>query len=206
MDMINLKNALEKIEMPQAMQERIVRNCSEKLHNREERTMKKSNTYRSQKWIPAAFSLSLFLMLSIVGTAAVRTGFFKNITRWDGAVTGGVYEQASEEIEVTAFADGGTLTVSATLLLPGEPPYCFFETFGVQSCQITDGDGKVVMEQKDPVFSRLEDGQASIQIPLEGIKPGDYRLLIRQFAGSAKADQPLTINGIWECHFTLSRL
>ena len=137
---------------------------------------------------------------------AVRTGFFKNITRWDGAVTGGVYEQASEEIEVTAFADGGTLTVSATLLLPGEPPYCFFETFGVQSCQITDGDGKVVMEQKDPVFSRLEDGQASIQIPLEGIKPGDYRLLIRQFAGSAKADQPLTINGIWECHFTLSRL
>lgn len=204
MDIVKLKKTLEKIEMSQETQERIISNCnSKKIFDMEERVMNKSKKFWLKKSIPIVAALSIFVCFAIVGVAVVRTGFFKDVTRWDGTVVGTTYEQASEEIEVNATVDENGLTVSVTMLTPDKLPYSVFEEFGISSYQITDMSGNVIMEDAGTELSQLSNGQAEINISLDGIESGNYKLIIRKCVGSAKADQPLEISGMWECEFRL---
>ena len=43
--------------------------------------------------------------------------------------------------------------------------------------------------------------QMSLEIPLNQIPSGEYKLVIKQFISEKKADQPLRISGNWECEF-----
>lgn len=202
MDFKKLKRTLEKIEMSQEMQERIIRNCnSKKAFDMEEYTMNKSKKIRLRKAIPMTAALSVFVCFSIVGAATVKNGFFKDVTRGNGTVVGTTYEQASEEIEANVTVDENELTVSITILSPDKPPYSVLEEFGICSYQITDMSGNVVRKDADTELSLISDGQAEIKIPLEGIESGNYKLVIHKYVGSSKADQPLEINGVWECEF-----
>jgi len=45
-------------------------------------------------------------------------------------------------------------------------------------------------------------GQAAISIKLDDIDSGNYKLVVAAFVGEKKAEQPLNINGSWECAFT----
>ena len=202
MDVVKLKNTLKKIEMSQEMQERIIRNCnSKKIFDMEEHAMNKSKKTWLKKSIPMVAAVSVFFCFAIVGVAAVRTGFFKDVTRWDGTVVGTTYEQASEEIKVNATVDEKGLTVSVTMLTPDKLPYSEFEEFGISSYQITDMSGNAVIKDASTELSLIRNGQAEIRISLDGIESGNYKLIITKYVGSAKADQPLEINGMWECEF-----
>ena len=44
-------------------------------------------------------------------------------------------------------------------------------------------------------------GNANIKLSIENIPNGDYKLQITEIVGNKKADQPLTLYGIWECEF-----
>ena len=202
MDIEKLKKSLMKIEMSQEMQERIIRNCnSKKIFDMEEYTMNNSKKTWLKKSIPMVAALSVFFCFAIVGVAAVRTGFFKDVTRLDGAVVGATYEQASEEIEVNADVDENELTVLVTMLTPDKIPYSEFEEFGISSYQITDMSGNMIIEGAGTELSQISNGQAEINISLDGIESGNYKLIIRKYDGSAKANQPLEISGMWECEF-----
>ena len=50
-------------------------------------------------------------------------------------------------------------------------------------------------------MSELLDGTAIINIPLQNLSTGSYKLLITEFVGASKADQPLVISGNWEFDF-----
>ena len=202
MDIEKLKKSLMKIEMSQEMQERIIRNCnSKKIFDMEEYTMNNSKKTWLKKSIPMVAALSVFFCFAIVGVAAVRTSFFKDVTRLDGAVVGATYEQASEEIEVNATVDGNELTVLVTMLTPDKIPYSEFEEFGISNYQITDMSGNMIIEGAGTELSQISNGQAEINISLDGIENGNYKLIIRKYVGSAKANQPLEISGMWECEF-----
>ena len=148
-----------------------------------------------------AAALSVFVCFSIVGAAAVKNGFFKDVTRQDGTVVGTTYEQASEEIELNVAVAENELTVSVTMLSPDKPPYSELDEFGISSYQITDMSGNVVIKDAATELSQISNGQAEIKISLEGIGSGNYKLVINKYVGSAKADQPLEISGVWECEF-----
>jgi hypothetical protein len=50
--------------------------------------------------------------------------------------------------------------------------------------------------------TEIVNGQAAVNIKLDGIDRGSYKLIVTAFVTEKKADQPLNISGAWECAFT----
>lgn len=193
---------VKEIEMPKEMQERILKNCYKKA---EENSMNKNRTKLSfGKMMAVAASLVLCLCVTSVTALAVTgklEGFFKDITRWDGAIIGTSYEQATDEVEINIIDASDEFTVEVKLLKPENPPYISFEMLGVAKYEIVDEDGRVMREGNASEMVRIEGGKAYVKLPLETDTKGEYKLKITELIGSSKADQPLLVNGTWECIF-----
>ena len=63
-------------------------------------------------------------------------------------------------------------------------------------------DGKVVKEGATNQSSPVLNGQSAMIIDLNDIEVGSYKLVVNTFVSEKKADQPLNINGVWECEFS----
>ncbi len=215
-----LKEEIKEIKMPLAMRERILENCRNAEVNEKENifmaknisadTNKQSAKKRTgRKWTRfATVAAAVTLCLGLGGITAMAAsgkleGFFADVTRWDGAVVGTTYEQATEEIEVSALVSGDSLVVDAVLLKAGEAPYAYVDGFGVQKYQIVDAKGDVVAEGISSEAAEITDGKVSVELPLDELESGNYTLIITEFVGTAKADQDLPIKGYWECEFAL---
>ena len=201
MEFRELKQSVEKIEMPDEMQHRIIRNCrASAVYKTEEITMRNRASFNFKKVVSIAAVIALCLCASVA--AANHFGVFKDVTDWTGAVTETEYEQATNEIEVSAVAEEGVLTITATFLSPDTAPYSEEEAFCVGNYQIVDASGDVVVDGEGNDFVEIVDGKAKMTVSLDGINSGDYKLLINSFVGSKKADQPLKISGDWVCDFS----
>lgn len=200
--MQKLNKTVNEIVMPKEMQERIIRNCYVEM---EEKIMS-DNTPKKYFKKSVIVAASLLLCISLSGITALAAtgklqGFFKDITGWNGAVIGTTYEQATEEIELRVIEDKNTLVVEVTMLNPQTAPYNSFEVLGVESYKVVDENGAVVLEGTTTEMTKVIDGKAKVAIPLENIPNGEYKLVVSQLVGSAKADQPLVLSGTWECEF-----
>ena len=201
-----LEKKVKEIQMPADMKARITQNCYQNLSNMENKTMTKrtkSNFFKK----PAVAVASLALCLFFTGVTALAAseqlkGFFKDITNWNGAVTGTTYEHATDEITVDVTAVTDQLTILATFKNPTAAPYGFIDEFGVHSYTIKNISDKVVVKGNVPTMSSISNGQVNINIPLENLPAGEYTLVIDAFVGASKADQPLVVNGNWVCEFT----
>ena len=162
----------------------------------------KNNTFIRK---PAAVFVAVALCLSLSVTALAATGIlkghFKDIANWQGAVVGTSYEQATDEINVNATANGEKLIVQATFADPQMFPYRETEKLGIAAYKIVDVNGNVVKEGVAE-STEVANGQATINIQLNDIDSGSYKLIVTAFVSEKKADQPLNINGSWECAFT----
>ncbi len=198
-----LKRKVNEIEMPKEMQERIIKNCYMEM---EEKTMNK-NTTKNYFKRPMVAVASLALCVCLTGVTALAAtgkleGFFKDITSWNGAVVGTSYEQATDEIEVSVVSVTDELTIEATMIEPKDAPYSLLETLGVESYKITDMTGKVIVKGGTSEAAEIVDGKVILNIALEDLANGEYKLIVSSFVGGAKAEQPLVISGNWECEFT----
>ena len=204
MDLLTKK--MKEIEMPDEMRKRIIANCSDALNkerNTGEARMRRINN-RWKKSLPIAAALVLGVCITGV-TAMAATGklegFFKDIKNWNGAVVGTAYEQATEEIAVSIKEVTNELIVLVTIEEPEKPPYLYSELFGIVSYKIEDMEGNVVLNE-EAFGERVNfSNQMSLEIPLNQIPSGEYKLVIKQFISEKKADQPLRISGNWECEF-----
>lgn len=204
MDHKRLKSSVEKIEMSEEMRTRIIRNCeSQILYETAENTMHKSKSdIRFKK--PAVAAAVLFFFLCSAGTAAAgRLGLFKDITDWKGAIVGTKYEQASDEIKTEVFVEENGITVRAVVVDPTVVPYSEMETFGIENYKIIDRSGKVIVKGERTEMSDLIGGVSEITVPSDHIGSGEYKIVITAFVGAKKGDQPLRIDGTWECDFSL---
>lgn len=200
MEFRELKQSVETIEMPDEMQDRIIKNCrASAVHRTEEIIMKNRVNFTLKKAVSIAAVIALCLCASVA--AANYFGTFKDVTNWTGAVVGSEYVQATDEIEVTAVAEQGTLTVTAAFLTTDTAPYSEVEAFSVGAYQIINASGEVVADGESDNFVEIIDGKAVMTVSLDGIDNGDYKLVISSFVGSKKADQPLKISGDWACDF-----
>lgn len=193
---------VKQIEMPVDMQERIIKNCYEKM---ETEVMKKNRKNIFQKPMVAVAALALCLCVTGVSSLAATgklEGFFKDITRWNGAITGTTYEQATDEVEIAIAEVNDSLEVNITFVDAQKAPYSFFDTLGIRNYQILDQKGKAVVKKAETNAEAISNGQVKVLIPLEDIPAGEYRLEITELVGSAKADQPLVVSGTWKCGFT----
>jgi len=204
MDFRDLKKSMEKIEMSDEMENRIITNCRlAAVQEMEENTMKKRVHFNFKKSMALAAIVALGLFACMAAAAAVHFGQFKDITNWNGAVIGTAYEQATNEIEVSVAAAQDELTVIATMLSSNTAPYREIETFGISDYRIVDMSGNVIVEGESTDMVEIMDGVAKLCVPLDGVDSGNYKLLVNAFIGGSKADQPLTISGSWECDFTV---
>lgn len=200
MEIKALKKEVKQIEMPKEMQRQIIQNCYGKM---EESRMK--NTSKKFYIKPMAAVAAMALCLCLTGITAMAStgklqGFFKDVKNWNGAVTGTTYEQATDEVELSSSVAGNELVVTLRAVNPDVAPYHFFEKFGIEKYQIVDSKGKVIAEGATE-NEEVIDGVVSVDISLKKLPNGEYKLVVTQLVGSAKADQPLVLNGNWECSF-----
>lgn len=191
MDFYGIKEAVESIQMPKTTHTRIRAN----LNNRKELSMKKHFT----KATALAAVLALCICIPLGAMASGKTGFFRDKVNHIGAITGQTYENATEEIHVTAEAAGDTLLVTAEFLQPAKAPYFVLDSLSLVGYSLDgeekDENGLIRAEATMKNIVPITDNKATFSLPL---KPGATKLHITSFEGGAKAEQPLTISGNWE--------
>lgn len=205
MEYDKLKTAAEAITMPDEMRRRIVRNCKTQISISRKEMIMDADRIRTFFRKPAAVFAVLVIIVSlsvtVLAAMGIPRGFFRDITNWQGAVTGTSYEQATGEINMSVAVNGNELTVLATFSIPQEFPYGEAEKLGIAAYRIVDAAGSIVKEGSTEATG-IAGGQAAIPIPLEGLAGGSYKLIVSAFVSEKKADQPLNIHGSWECEFT----
>lgn len=198
-----LAKKVKEIEMPNEMRERILQKCKIEM---EENFMSKNKVYRfSKKSMITAASIILCLCITggtVLAATGKLKGFFKDEKRWDGAVVGTSYEQATDEINVSVIDVTENITLLVEFASPETVPYKEFDSFGIGSYRITDMSGNVVQKESELASVTIVDGKATMHIPVEALACGDYKLVVEAFVGSKKADQQLAMSGYWECEFT----
>ncbi|MDE6747756.1 MAG: hypothetical protein K2K21_01640 [Lachnospiraceae bacterium] len=205
MDYNNLKTTVRKIEMPDEMKLRIINNCQSKnLYEMGENTMNRSKTNSWKKKMTAvAAVVFLCLCFTAAVSAAGLSGFFQDIINHRGTVTGTQYEQASDELEISIISSENGITVLTNMVKPDVAPYSELEILGIDSYQIVDMSGNIIIEGERTDLFEIINAKTEIKISLDNTTAGDYKLVIHSFVGSKKADQPLIINGAWECEFSI---
>ncbi len=175
------------------------------LGNMEETKMPNSEN-RKRRWSGTAAAAAVAACVGISGISALAAsdtlqGFFKDIFH-GGAVIGTAYEQASDEIELNITEVSRGLTVELIMSYPEKVPYSELEALDIGSYRIVGADGSIIAEGST-TSAELRNGCAAVRIPLDNVSGGDYSLIVSEMTGFRKADQPLSISGIWECDFTL---
>ncbi len=179
---------------------------------------------RGCKWkrakITAAASVLLctVLYLQVPAIGDSLHGFYQDAVRWwDGAVVGTEYKNAAQEIKIKAsaavFQEGKlVLPVEITFLEMEQMPYRYLAggEAALGDYQILDASGTEVYAAhgRQEAAGILEDKKAVLMQPVDAdtlLKGEVYRLVVTSVYGIQKAEQPLKMQGYWECEFTVAK-
>ena len=95
------------------------------------------------------------------------------------------------------------LSVLVTFIDPTIPPYSVEKLIRIADYQILDQNGKTVKEGSTEA-TEIVDGQAIVNIDLDGLAPNNYTLVISAFeAWELPSATSLEINGGWSIDFSL---
>lgn len=202
--MDKLREVVKKIELSEEAKHRILQNCKEKIEKEQENTsMKKNNIVKFKKPMIAAAAFAVCLCLTgITAMATTGKGVFQDIKRFDGAITGQTYQNATDEVLVYAAVEEDVLMVTVEMVKIEMVPYREIEVLELEKYRVYDDNGTVVMENVVPETVVMENNQVKFMIPAEELAKGTYKLELDVLCGSKKADQNLLIYGGWECEFT----
>ncbi len=179
---------------------------------------RKSNGSRYRKILAAAMAaciLGCAAMVCLPTAARSLKGYFQDVLRWDGAVTGLMYQEGADEITicvVDTVSENGTLTLPLQIQLPDteEPPFGprYIRRITLGDYRITDASGREICSssgRQDSASGILEEHKALAGLLLEREKftSGHYVLEITSVYALQKAEQPLEIKGHWECPFAV---
>jgi len=203
-----IEEKIDAIEIPKNLHERCVAGAMKAKSEMEERRMNKNQIKKTV----AAAAVVLVCVLAVGNTTFADSikGMFKDIKRFDGAVTGSEYVNATDEVRITA----GEVTVTDTeVYVPVEitflkleaAPFKYIEWVEVDAFEILNADGEVVVSEEEAnVVCSVNNGCANLPLSVEAGKlvAGEtYTLVIENFDGCKKADAPLAVKGEWECIF-----
>lgn len=202
--MNRLKEEIQNFELSEAAKQRILKNCREEMESeKEQKIMKKKTIVKFKKPLVVAAAFAVCLCLTgITAMATTGKGFFQDIKRFDGAITGQTYQNATEEVLVYAAVEADVLTVTVDMVKYEVAPYSEIEVLKLKNYRVLDAAGRVVMENAVPENVVTENNQVKFQIPAKELTEGTYKLELDVLSGSKKAEQDLLIYGEWECEFT----
>ena len=134
MDKKKFVNKIKEIEMPKDMQQRIIEKCYIETEKK-----KMNKMFKKPMVAVASFALCVCLMgVTALAATGKLEGYFRDIKRWDGAVIGTAYEQATDEVELNIVEVSDKLVVEITMVNFKEAPYSFFEMFGIKNYKIVE--------------------------------------------------------------------
>ena len=185
----------------------------EEIKNMEERTMSKPKiTTKRTLAIAAVLALCLVTVCMTPLANSIR-GFFSDIIRFDGAVTGTQYENATNDIKVDVLdvtSENGNVIIPLELSFenPTEAPFPYIQEVAVSEYKIVDSNNKDIIKTKvsaeDGEKGTINNGKVLVNLSLNDakLKSGEeYTIVIDKMYGLAKADAPLHITGTWRCNF-----
>jgi len=183
------------------------------IKNMEERTMSKPKiTTKRTLAIAAVLALCLVVVCMTPLASSIR-GFFSDIIRFDGAVIGTQYENATNDIKVDVLevtSENGNVIIPLELSFenPTEAPFPYIQEVAVSEYKIVDSNNKEIIKTKvsatDGKKGTINNGKVLVNLSLNDtkLKSGEeYTIVIEKMYGLAKADAPLHITGTWKCNF-----
>lgn len=203
-----MEEKLSEIQIPKNLHERCAMGVEMAKQEMEEKKMKK-NWMKKGVAAAAVMVVCLFTMGNSAVADTVK-GFFKDITGWNGAVTGTEYVQAENEVTIEVkevLEDNGTvfLKVELVFLQKEEIPFREMELVTIAKYEILDENGTVIIREEDSEeICMINNGTALITFEVaknELVEGNTYFLEIEEFEASKKADAPLYVKGGWECEF-----
>lgn len=164
------------------------------------------------------FAIAAVLALCIVPVAMTPLansikGFFSDIIRFDGAITGTQYENATNDIKVDVLelsSENGNAIIPLDLTFenPNEAPFPYIQEVVIAEYKILDSKDKEMIKAKhsaeDGEKGTVSAGKVSVNLSIndKDLTAGEeYTIVIEKMYGLAKADAPLHITGVWECKF-----
>lgn len=212
-----LAHAVQTISLPPQLHARCMQGVHCAQQTQEEKTMKNTHTNSVRfpaikRWTAVAAAVALCTVV-LGGTALADSfkGFFADVTRLDGAVTGTEYHAAAEELNLTAGEaavtnEQVTLPVTVEFAQAEEAPFAYLEHLDLGEAVVQTADGETIAVKAEAEPAAVADGTVRLMVRLSGgdLPAGQYTLIVRSFFGLAKAEQPLPILGQWSCSFTVS--
>ena len=185
------------------------------IKDMEEKNMSRQT---NKSWIrkPIAIAAVLALCIMTVTLTPIANsikGFFKDIVRFDGAITGTEYTNATNDIKIDTLeinTENGQLILPLDITFENktEAPFPYIQEIAVSEYKILDANNKEIAEKKNAVEESVKgtvsDGKVLVYVPLdENLKENEtYFIQIDKMYGLSKADAPLHITGTWKCEFT----
>ena len=186
---------------------------NEEIKNMEVHTMSKPKiTMKRTLAIVAVLALCI-ITVTMTPLANSIKGFFSDIIRFDGAITGMKYENATNDIKIDVSeltTDNGNIIIPLDLTFenPTEAPFPYIQEVAVSEYKIVDSNNKEVVKAKvsaeDGDKGTVVDNKVLVNLSLNDTKiesGEEYILIIEKMYGLAKADAPLHITGNWQCKF-----
>ncbi len=178
-----------------------------------ERRNKRTGNILKKTVLIAAVLMLCIVTVTMTPLAKSIKGFFSDIVRFDGAITGTKYENATEEIEVrisevTPENGNAVVRLNLTFENPTEAPFPYIQELSVSEYEILDSNNKEVIKARlsyeEGDKGAVSEGKVSVNLYLKDtmLKSGEeYKVIIEKMYGHSKADAPLHITGRWECEF-----
>ena len=188
---------------------------NEAIKNMEANSMNKAKSRMTMKRtlaIAAVLALS-FVTVTLTPLASSIRGFFSDIVRFDGTITGTQYENATNDIKVSILEltseNDNIIPLELTFENPTEAPFPYIQGVSVAEYKIFDSTNKEIVKVKlsaeDGDKGTVSDGKVQVNLSLNDeklISGEEYTIVIEKMYGLSKADAPLHITGTWRCKFT----
>ncbi len=186
---------------------------NEEIKNMEVHTMSKPKVTMKRTFALVAVLAVCIITVTMTPLANSIKGFFSDIVRFDGAITGTKYENATNDIkvdvlELTSENENVIIPLDLTFENPTEAPFPYIQEVSVSEYKIVDSNNKEVIKIKLPVEDgdkgTVNGGKVLVNLSLkeDTLKSGEeYTIVIKKMYGLSKADAPLHITGRWECKF-----
>ena len=191
-----LKNAMEKVELPAEMRQRLLQRCEKERINLKKRFYKR----------PLALVAALAVCVVLIGASIVASTGFRDVKDWRGAIIGQTYDAGANEITLSATYEEDGIRLTVNLLKGEERPYALLDVLKLAQYELIDSKGKaqqVAVSLNDSIVAGGgSPSRTELLIP-HPLTEGTYRLVVREFIGIAKAEQDLPIRGHWECTFSV---
>ena len=186
---------------------------NEEIKNMEVHTMSKPKVTMKRTLALVAVLALCIITVTMTPLANSIRGFFSDIVRFDGAITGTKYENATNDIKVDVLeltSENGNVIIPLDLTFetPTEAPFPYIQEVAVSEYKILDNNNKEIIKTKLPAEDgdkgTVSDGKVLVNLSIDDAKfksGEEYTILIEKMYGLAKADAPLHITGRWECKF-----